>query len=222
MIYFHKSQPAPECLEAEKAKSSGDYKCGDVLERLKEDFKNKCYICEYKDPESINVEHFIPHRGDQDLKFDWNNLFWACVHCNKTKWSNYDNILDCTKQVDNVDTALKYHFNPFPFEKVSIEVLSSDVKVENTKDLLMDIYNGRTPLGKIEATNIRNKLLDEICDFQGHLIDFFKDTNDEDDREHYLIEIKRHLNKASSFTAFKRWIITENDELMQEFGRFIN
>ena len=41
MIYLEKSQPAPECLVSEKAKASGDYKCGDTLNRIKDDFKNK-------------------------------------------------------------------------------------------------------------------------------------------------------------------------------------
>lgn len=39
MLYFKKSQPAPDCLEQEKSKKNGDYKCGDVLDRLKVNFK---------------------------------------------------------------------------------------------------------------------------------------------------------------------------------------
>lgn len=62
MIYFPKSQPAPECLEIEKSKANGDYKQPEVLERLQDDFKNKCYLCEDKDITSINVEHFKPHQ----------------------------------------------------------------------------------------------------------------------------------------------------------------
>ncbi len=100
MVHFEKSQPAPTCLETEKGKANGDYKCENVLDRIKDDFMNKCYICEYKEPESINVEHFIPHEGDKDLKFDWNNLFWSCSHCNNTKLNNYDNILNCTIEAD--------------------------------------------------------------------------------------------------------------------------
>ena len=64
MIYIEKSQPAPKCLETKKNKTNGDYKCGNVLERIKNDFNNKCYICEYKEPETINIEHFRPHKGD--------------------------------------------------------------------------------------------------------------------------------------------------------------
>lgn len=222
MMYFEKSQPAPECLETEKAKARGDYKCGDVLERLKNDFENKCYICEYKEPESINVEHFVPHREDKDLKFDWNNLFWVCVHCNKTKGGRSDNILDCTKQADNVDTALKYHFNPIPFEKVEIEALIEGERVENTKNLLLNIYNGTTSLGKIESANITKKLLDEIFEFQSLLKEYFINTNTDEGREYFLIKIREHLDKGSSFTAFKRWIVRKNKDLEHKLGQYIN
>ncbi len=55
MVYLEKSQPAPCCLSIEKAKANGDYKCETVLERIKFDFLNKCYICEYKEPIAINT-----------------------------------------------------------------------------------------------------------------------------------------------------------------------
>jgi uncharacterized protein (TIGR02646 family) len=107
LLFFEKSQPAPECLAQEKGKKSGDYKCGDVLQRLQADFKNKCYICEIQAPTVINVEHFRPHKGDRDLMFDWNNLFWACGHCNNTKLAKYGDILDCTNFGDRVEEKLK-------------------------------------------------------------------------------------------------------------------
>ena len=37
MVYFEKSNPAPVCLEVEKAKANGDYKCDNVLEKIKTD-----------------------------------------------------------------------------------------------------------------------------------------------------------------------------------------
>ncbi|MCP5046806.1 MAG: HNH endonuclease, partial [bacterium] len=82
--------------ERRKEKSRRRLQMRGVLERVKRDFKNKCYICEYKEPPSINIEHFLPHRGDKDLKFDWDNLFWSCAHCNNTKGDKFDNILNCT------------------------------------------------------------------------------------------------------------------------------
>ena len=111
MVYLEKSQPAPESLVTEKTKASGKYNKEDVLERLVLDFKNKCYICEYQQP-SVQVEHFIPHKGNVDLKFDWDNLFFACGHCNGTKLAKleYNDILNCTKKSHDVENFLKYIF----------------------------------------------------------------------------------------------------------------
>ena len=220
MVYFEKSQPAPDCLAVERAKANGDYKCGDVLNRIKTDFKNKCYICEYKEPETINVEHFRPHEGDLDLKFSWENLFWSCSHCNNTKLAKYNNILNCTDSTDDIENKLKYIFKPFPFEQVDIQELDKSPETIATKNLLMEVYNGTTKLKTIESANLRNKLLEEIMDFQGLLCDYFMDTNTEEDCEYFLIRIRGHINRGSNFTAFKRWIILENEKLKSEFEKY--
>lgn len=219
MLYFKKSQPAPSCLESEKLKVNGDYKCCDVLERVKSDFKNKCYICEYKEPITINIEHFIPHKENKDLKFDWNNLFWACSHCNNIKSTKYINLLNCTDKNQNVVERLKFIFKPFPYERVKIIELDNSIETITTKKLLEDVYNGTTLLKTIESSNLRNKLLKEIMVFQGILCDYFCDTNSQEDLEYYLIKIRGHINSGSNFTSFKRWIILENETLKKEFEK---
>ncbi len=221
MLYFEKSQPAPKCLENEKVKSSGNYYCGDVLDRIKKDFHNKCYICENAEPHSINIEHFIPHKGDPELKFSWDNLFFSCSHCNNTKLDKFDNILNCTNIDDNVEKKLQYFFNPFPGEKVRIETTDNDDQTLNTKKLIESVFNGTTELKKLESSNIRNTLLLEIQEFQHHLTAYFKKTCDDDDKKHYLREIKHHLNKSSNFTSFKHWIIKNNEVLADEFGGYL-
>jgi hypothetical protein len=220
MIHIKKSQPAPECLIREQAKASGDYKCGDVLERIKQDFYNKCYICGYADPPSINVEHFRPHRGDTNLKFSWDNLFWACAHCNNIKLDAYDDMLNCTDSHQNIESRLKYEFKPFPFEKVCIHALDDTSQTLTTKQLLEAVFNGTTTLKTIEAANIRNALLKEVMKFQENLVDYFKVTNDADDKDALQRKIKNQLHPGSNFAPFKRWIIRENPELMAEFGRY--
>lgn len=220
MIYFEKSQPAPECLEKEKLKVSGDYKCGCVLERLQNDFKNKCYICESQAPTTINVEHFKSHQGDVDLKFDWNNLFWACGHCNNIKLAKFDDILNCTDLNDNVENALKYEFKPFPHEKVAVEAVNNNSKTENTKNLLLAVFNGTTKLKNIEADNLCNALLKEMRDYQNHLCEYY-DAYDKEDKSHSSRKIKSHLNSASAFTAFKRQVIKDNPALFAEFGCYM-
>jgi len=220
MLYFEKSQPTPECLAIEKQKASGDYKCGSVLNRLKEDFKNKCYICEKLEPSSINVEHFKPHKENKDLKFSWENLFWSCSHCNNTKLANFDNILDCTNINDRVEERLKYFLKPFPREKIVIEALDDDESTLMTKALVEKVFNGETKLKTIESANIRDEILKEIRDFQTYLFEYFDPTYNEEDKAFFLRKIKSHLSQCSNFTSFKRWIIRDNVELFKEFGRY--
>ena len=48
MINLIKSTPSPVCLIDQLATAGNNYRCGDVIPRLKDDFKNKCYLCEEK------------------------------------------------------------------------------------------------------------------------------------------------------------------------------
>lgn len=221
MVFFEKSQPAPNCLAIEKAKSNGDYKCTDVLKLIQSDFKNKCYICEFKEPTSINIEHFIAHKEDKDLKFDWNNLFWSCYHCNNTKLAKYDNILNCTNATHQVDRKLKYIMKPFPCEKVYIEAKEDLPEVHQTKDLLEAVYNGTTPLKHLESANLRNAILEEIMDFQKWLWDYYS-TQIIQNKQYYILKIKEHLSRESNFTAFKRWIVLDNEKMKKDFEKFFD
>ncbi len=222
MINIIKSTPPPLCLEKEKKKANGDYKCGDVLERIKNDFYNKCYICEYKEPPSINVEHFLPHKGDRDLKFDWNNLFWACVHCNSTKGLKFDNILNCTNPKHDVEKRIKYEIIHFPKKKVKITALDDSKIVDKTVQLLHEVYNGTTRLKIIESSNIRETLGKEIHDFLEQLEEYYDKNIEDADREYYFNKIKRHLKKSSAFTAFKRWITKENSDYRKDFEQYLD
>ena len=48
MVKVERSFPAPESLAKEAKKAAGNYDSQDVIERLKKDFHNKCYICEIR------------------------------------------------------------------------------------------------------------------------------------------------------------------------------
>ena len=219
-MYFKKSQPAPECLEKEKSKKDGNYRCAKVISRLKEDFKNKCYICEFPST-SINVEHFRPHKGNKDLKFSWDNLFYSCGHCNNTKLAKYDDILDCTKLEDDIENKIKYILSPFPAESVKIEALDDKSSTISTKDLIEAVFNGTTELKILESANLRDFLLKDIEKFNKY-IKRYQNLVDSNDKEHFLDKIKSNLDKSSNFVSFKRWIIRENETLLKEFGKYIN
>ena len=58
-------------------------------------------ICELKNLQDPQVEHLLPHKNGKypERKFDWNNLFWSCSHCNgiKNQKKYDDGIIDCCK-----------------------------------------------------------------------------------------------------------------------------
>ena len=87
MIKVKRSYPAPESLAEEAKKSSGKYDKPDVIKRLKKDFYEKCYICGMDNLQDPQIEHLFPHENGKypERKFDWDNLFWSCGHCNSVK-----------------------------------------------------------------------------------------------------------------------------------------
>ena len=87
-------------------KSGGTYNTDNVNVAFKEMFHGKCYICENKAITSYQIEHLIPHRENKELKYDWQNLFWSCAHCNNIKLAKYKPILDCTKE--NVERLIAF------------------------------------------------------------------------------------------------------------------
>lgn len=220
MIRINRSPNIPESLESEK-KKNGSYKCEDVINQLKIDFNNKCYICEQKEPKSINVEHFKSHQGNIDLKFEWSNLFWSCSHCNNTKLDKYDEIIDCTDSNSKPDEWLKYNFNPMPFEKVEIETIVNTATNKKTAELLNKVYNGHTPIKELEAHNLRNDLIKTIREFQELIIDYYSGTLIPEALENIHLKIRSHINPVSNFTAFKRWIIRNNSRLLADFGEYL-
>lgn len=208
MFNVERSQTAPASLATERLKSSGEYNKPDVLERLKQDFYNKCYLCEEKSISKIEVDHFLPHLNGTHLyrKFDWNNLFFCCGHCNGTKGSNQDTLLDCTSANDDVYNSLRYNFVSFPKEAVNISVAKTSDKSENTAKLLNQIYSGKDPSNLtnrvMEAGNIREKIRQEI--------DKFTDLLLESRNDNIVNKIKDALSEKAPFSAFKRQIIKDN------------
>lgn len=206
MFNTKRTYPEPESLASEKTKKSGSYKCKDVLDELIKIFHNKCYLCEEKYISSINVEHLISHEGNIDLKFDWENLFLGCSHCNNQKSTKFDNILDCTK--DDVVNSMKYEiFHKGLKSEVKILAVNTDNKTQETVKLLNLIYEGETTTKKLEADNIKRKIKKEILIFTETLLKISDINNIPIDLQK---ELKESLSKESPFSAFKRWIVKNN------------
>ncbi len=227
MVYFDKSWPAPVSLSTESQKSSGKYNKEDVLTQLKQDFYNKCYLCECKAPNVINVEHFRPHMGNTSMKFDWGNLFWSCGHCNNVKLNKYTNIIDCTSVVEGIDQRIKINMDPIYGAEVEIENLDNNPSTIETTELLKAIYNGTgsTTLKRLEGANIKKDIVDELFKFYG-IVNQYLDEDFEGKESHYkqliVQELRTHLSNSSPFTAIKRWKIRTNEYYNSKLEQFIN
>jgi hypothetical protein len=223
VINITKSSTIPNSLSIEKAKSSSEnYRSEDVIQQLKTDFHNKCYLCGDYAPSTINVEHFVPHRGNRDLMFDWFNLFYACGHCNNVKGDVYDNLVNCTDASHKITDWIQFSIHPYPKEKVLIHSKYEDIKVKNTVELLLKIYNGEhTGLKTVEGENIRERLIDEMVKFTKRLKKYSKPTVSFDDKQRYRKRIQEMLSVKSPFTAFKVWVVKSNPYLFKEFQTFL-
>ena len=210
MIRLSKSPLPPHVT----IKSPEDCRKDVVFKTLVEDCHNKCYICEDK-PTTINVEHIVPHRGDPELKFDWNNLFIACSHCNSIKHTKYDEILDPTKCDPEEHIALSVDIIDKLIDKVQVEPLTTDSSTLQTAELLRLVYNGGlTDIKEIECSNLRNEhLMPNIRLFY----QFIRNYHEEPELG-YKNTICKEIERSSAFAAFKRKIIRDDPELLEIFA----
>jgi hypothetical protein len=197
-------------------KKEDNYRSGPVYDLLKKDFFGKCYLCEDDEPTGIQIEHRHSHKGDAVLKFDWNNLFYSCYHCNHAKQGHYDDVIDCT-QVDPQDyfaLELKVGLKT----EIKITKLNDTTGVDQTIALLNHIFNGNTkPILSDECVNLRKKICFAIIDFQSKL-DNYLNESDKDLKAACANVIRSCISRGTAFAAFKRDIIKNNAILSAEFG----
>lgn len=206
-------------MKREKLKN-GSYNTPEVNAALKEMFHGKCYICENRQIVSYQIEHLNPHRGNTELKFDWDNLFLSCAHCNNTKSDKYDPIIDCTKE--NVERMIAFRKEGYfgSDEKLVFEMLDRRVETENTVKLLQEVYYGSTPQKKMEAKILRRMLRKELSEFK-ECVREYKEAEDEE-KEDLKFLLQQQLKDSSPFAAFKRWLIRDNKDAYSELLPYID
>lgn len=204
MVKVERSYPAPESLEKEKKKSNGSYREQDVIDRLVQDFHGKCYICNTGELLDINVEHLRPHKDKNvDLKFDWDNLFLSCIHCNSVKNKDkYSEIIDCCKS--DPEEVLEFIYN------------TADVLVESktdkdidiaTADLICAVFNEKNTGIRTYTCEVRFKRLTEEMNALYKMLEKYE-TNNKSKRMYRTLS--GFLKRESQFSAFKRNYIRIN------------
>ena len=211
------SKAAVASLERERRKVGGNYNTSEVNEALQEMFHEKCYICENNAVTSWQIEHLVPHRGNTDLKFSWDNLFLSCAHCNNIKQDRYDPILDCTK----TDVDEKIAFRKIGYfgvkEELTFTPIVHTTEIDNTCRLLIDAYYGSTAQKIAEAKFIRKSLRDELTKFKNYVRDYVQSSGKRKDE--LFCTIKHELSPMSPFAAFKRWLIRDHADM---YGDLLN
>lgn len=183
----------------------------DVIETLLKDFHNKCYICEVKDPLVLNVEHFKPHEGDENKKYDWNNLFFACGRCNNIKRNHFENILDCTDPSVDVLRSIKHVFPTTAYaEHVDIVPMNDDPKTIETATLISKVFND-DHTGNKDLTRIylKKRLMRQYRKFLDLVFDYDDEDTLPEDKEIIYRKIKNMLRVEYEFSAFLRWAILD-------------
>ena len=218
MVKVERSFPAPESLAEEAKKASGKYDKPDVIERLKRDFHNKCYICEMKDLQDPNVEHLLPHHNGKysERKFDWENLFWACGHCNGVKNNGkYDEgIVDCCRQ--DPEEYLDFQLDN---DNVVISVKKSDDQIyKRTALLIRETFSLKNTGMRTYTSDERLRLLQkEMTLLYGQLEKLHNSSN------HTIIlrTIGSLLRRETAFAAFKRCYVRMHAEEYPQLQKYL-
>ncbi len=187
--------------------------------QLKEDFHNKCYICGLKNLQDPQVEHLLPHKNGKyhERKFDWNNLFWSCGHCNGVKnQRKYDfGILDCCK-IDPEQEII------FRLKQNDIELLSRadipDAETARAMELIMEVFNLKNTGLRVYKSDMRLKELQKEMNL---LFDNLEKLKENPKSELVLRKLKALLRREAAFAAFKRCYVKEHLSDYPELTAFI-
>lgn len=218
MVKVERSFPAPESLTAEAKKVSGSYEMPDVVSRLRKDFHNKCYICELGNLQDPQVEHLLPHKNGKypDRKFDWENLFWSCSHCNGIKnQKKYDEgIIDCCK--NDPESLLTFKFKN---GKIIVQAKDSkNLSAVRTATLIYETFNLLNTGMRIYKSAMRYQ---ELTKEMNLLYDNLEEYRKNPDSRYVQRKLKALLRRESAFAAFKRGYIRDNKETFPELVKYI-
>lgn len=193
MVKVKRSMPAPESLEAEKAKANGSYEKADVVERLRKDFHNKCYICEMDNLQDPQVEHLRPHFNgkNNDLKFD-------------------NHIIDCCE----VDPETKIYFRLCNGNTNVQAVDPQDEDAKMTAELVTEVFNKTNSGMRIYKSNMR---FDELNREMNKLYTILEELSKHERSGFLLKQLQVLIRRKSRFAAFKRCYIRENAKKYIDF-----
>ncbi|MEE4222145.1 HNH endonuclease [Pseudomonas viridiflava] len=211
MFKVRRSLPAPLSLAAGRSYSEPD-----VVKSLSQDFFDKCYICETKDPISLNIEHFIAHQDDRELMYDWENLFLCCARCNNFKRHYYNNLLNCTDPELDIWRMIEHIPPTSPGGTVRIAPTFDDERTRSTAKLIFRVFNeDNTGNKQVTSTYLKKKLFSEYAELVKHMNTFIDPRSLEDEKQDAVKRIRHMMTESQEYSAFMRWAVVD-DPLIYE------
>lgn len=213
MVKCERTFPAPLSLSKRKS-----YNEADTIQQLKEVFHDKCYICEMQGLQDGIPEHLVPHKNEnEDLKFNWENLFWACNRCNSIKNNpKYEGkIIDCCK-VDP-EKHLRSVYEPHE-GKIMVKARDTSETSTMTAQLITESFN-------LDNTGLRESSVSErMKEFRKEWNKFFRFLKEYRDKKTKLAfnKVKARLGRSTAFAAIKRDYIRIHQSEYKEFQPFLN
>lgn len=200
MVKIDRTPIPPPSLAIEKQKVNGDYNKADVIQQLKEDSHDKCYICELGGLSDPEVEHLRPHHGRKIVErvFDWNNLFYACPHCNNLKKATKydDKIIDCC--VEDPEEQLEQCYEN---GHVNVHSVVDEECAIRTAELIQECFEKRNTGIREAACQHR---IDNLSATMNILYNNLEKHKKNPESERYMKSLRASLRRTSEFAAFKR------------------
>ncbi len=212
MFNVIRSEQAPASLAQQSSWTETD-----VIQALRRDFEDKCYICETKDPLSLNVEHFDAHQGVQSKMYEWSNLFYACARCNNLKRHLFNNLINCTDPAIDVLRLIKHHPPLTPYSaQVLIEASNDDPKTIETANLIRKVFNDDNTGNKaVTATYLRKKVFKRYAKLVEQMNIYEDEDSLQEEKTYALEKIKNLMSRRQEYSAFLRWAILGSPELLE-------
>jgi uncharacterized protein (TIGR02646 family) len=210
MFNVIRPQPGPDC--------SKDYRSKEVVNALRTMFHGKCYLCENEvsDPE---IDHFIPHEGNANKKFDWNNLYYSCPRCNSIKGTERE-LLDCCDTSIDVFSAVKCLCPSVPDHDIIVEAQNTDAKAQNTAALLKNCYNANnTGIRGISRAYLHEKIFGYYCRFLMHRIILKNEDSLPSESDAAIEHLKNMRKDLYPFSVFWKWHISSDSVICGLFTK---
>lgn len=216
MFFVNRDPQAPNSL----SKTIKDYRTEEVITKLNKMFFGKCYLCEKDNISDIEVEHLIPHKNNENLKYDWNNLFYSCSRCNSIKGIK-EKILDCT----NIDVSKAIELRCPSSDSdpviVNLGLFGESEEILATKELLEECYNNRsTAIRGISRQALLDEIIEKYALWLDLKIQLRKNLLSTREEEEVLEKLKKMCQPNYPFSAFWKWHIYRDNFLKDKISIF--